>query len=98
MMLHKTVEALDQVVIGALGLTLVRLQPVEDGLDAVDGGQDQGDPFGRDRHPLAELADQSLGRVRQRLEPGKPEKAAGSLDRVDQTKNVRENLVVIRLL
>jgi hypothetical protein len=39
-----------------------------------------------------------IGGMRQRLEPRQAEKAAGSLDGMNQTKNVAEDLAVVGLL
>ena len=36
--------------------------------------------------------------MRQRAEPGKPEKAAGAFDGMDEAKNVAEDVAVVRLL
>src|SRR5208282_240462 len=79
-------------------LVLVRLDLVQDGLDAVDGGKNQGDALGGDRHSVEEFADQGLGGMRQGAEPGKPEKAAGAFDRMDKAKNVAEDAAIVRLL
>ena len=54
--------------------------------------------LGGDRHSVAEFAHQALGGVRQRLEPGKPKKAAGALDGMDEAKDVAEDFAVVRLL
>ena len=88
----------DQVLIGAFRLGLGRFQPGENFLDAVDAGEDQADRFTRDRHAVAELAHQRLAGMRQRFQPRQPEKAAGTLDGVNQTKDVIQNLGVVRIL
>ena len=47
---------------------------------------------------IAELAHHALGGMGERLEPRQAEKAARSLDGMNQTKNVAEDLAVIGLL
>ena len=79
-------------------LALVRFELVENGLDAIDGGEDEGDGFGRDRHAVAKLAHQIFGCVRQRLQPRQREKAAGAFDRVHEAEDVSEDVAVVRLL
>ncbi len=71
---------------------------VEDRFDAVDGGENERDGFGGDRHAVAEFAHQRFGGMRQRFQPRQPEKAAGALDGVNQAKDVAENVTVVRLL
>jgi hypothetical protein len=88
----------DQVRVGAVRLLLVLLQPGEHVLEPVDGGQDQRHGLGRHRHPVAELAHQRLGGVRQRFEARQPEEPAGALDGVDEAEDVPEDRDVVRLL
>ena len=70
----------------------------ENGLDAIDGRKNKRDGIGCDRHPVAELAHQVFGGVRQRFQPRQTEEAAGSLDGVHQTKDVIQNLGVVLIL
>jgi hypothetical protein len=79
-------------------LAFARLDRIQDGFDAVDGGENERDGLSRDRQAVAKLAHQAFGCVRERFEPGQAEKTAGPLDGVDQTKNVAENLAVVGLL
>ena len=60
----------DEVAVAPCRLLLVRFDLVEDALDAVDGGENERDRLGGDRHAVAEPAHQRLGGMRQRLEPG----------------------------
>ena len=95
---RQAAEALDQIAVVATAFALLAFDLVEDGLDAIDGGQDEGHRLGGGRHAVAELAHQGFGGVRQRLEPWQVEKAACPLDGVHQAKNIAEDLAVIRLL
>ena len=92
------VQLVDEILVGALGLGLGRLEPAEDFLDAVDGGQDQRHRVGGDRHAVAEFAHQGLAGVGQRFKPRQPEEAASALDGVNQAEDVIEDLGVVRLL
>ena len=76
-------------------LGLVALEGGEDLLDAVDGGEDERHGLVGDRRAVAELAHQGLGGMRERLEPRQAEKAAGALDRVDETEDVVEDFEVV---
>ena len=58
--------------------------------------EDEGDGLARDRHAVAELAHQRLGRMRQRLEARQAEKAAGALDGVDEPEDVAQDRLVVR--
>ena len=91
-------EPANKIVVVTRGLALLRFDRLKNRLDAVDGGEDQRDGFGGDRHPVTEFTHQVLGGVRQRLEPGQPEKAAGSFDGMNEAKDVTEDLPVIGLL
>ena len=71
---------------------------VEDRFDPVDGGEDERDGFGGDRHAVAEFAHQRFGGVRQRFQPRQREKAASAFDGVNQAKNIAEDGAVVRLL
>ena len=88
----------DQVLVVAIRLGLGRLQSGKNFLDPVDAAQDQGDRFGRDRHSVTEFTHQRLGGMRQRFQARETEKAAGPLDRVNQAKDVIQNLRVVRIL
>ena len=94
----RRVKCSDQIAVVARPALAPAFRAVEDGLDAVDGGKNEGDGFGGDRHAVAEFAHQALGGVRQRLEPRQAEKAAGAFDGMDEAKNIAENFAVIRLL
>ncbi len=95
---RQAVELFDKIAVVAGRLLRVRFEPFEDRLDAIEGGENERDGFGGDRHAVAELAHQVLGGVRQRFEPRQSEKAAGSFDGMNQTKNIAEDFAVIRLL
>src|SRR6185312_13336777 len=73
---------------GVFGLALLVLERLKDLLDAVDGGEDQRDGVGGRRHTVAEAAHQRFGGMRQGLEARQAEEAAGTLDRVNETKDV----------
>jgi hypothetical protein len=88
----------NQIPVGPSRLLLALLQLVEQFLDAVDGGQDDGDGVAGDRHAVTEFSHQRLGGMRQRFQPRQTEKTAGPLDGVDQAKDVVENLGVVRIL
>ena len=88
----------DQILIVALRFRLGGFEAGEDFLDAVDAGEDQADRLPRDRHAVAEFAHQGLAGMRQRFQPRQPQKAASALDGVDQTKDVIQNLGVVRIL
>ena len=88
----------DQILIVALGLGFGRLQPAKDFLDAVDAAQDQRHRLGGDRHAIAEFAHQGFAGMGQRFQPRQAEETAGSLDGVHQTKDVVQNLGVVRFL
>ncbi len=88
----------DQILIGAFRLGLGGFKPGENFLDAIDAGEDQADRLPRDRHAVAEFAHQRLAGMRQRFQPRQPQKAARSLDGVDQAEDVIENLGVVRIL
>jgi len=96
-LLGHAAEMLDQIAVAAFRLVLPGFDLVEDDLDAVDGGENEGDRLGGDRHAVAELAHQRFGCVRQRFEPGQSEKPARALDGVDEAKDVAEDIGVIRL-
>ena len=63
-------EQSDKIAVVTLRLALLRSDRLKNRLDAVNGGKDQCDGFGGDRHPVTELAHQVLGGMRQRLEAG----------------------------
>ena len=92
------VEPLDEVGVVARRLALLRLDRAQDALDAIDGGENESDGRGGDRHSVAELAHQRLGGMRQRLQPGQSEKAASAFDGMDEAKDVAEDLGVVRVL
>ena len=91
-------ELSDQIGVGAFRLLLVLLEPAEHFLQPVDGGENQRDGIAGHRHAVAELAHQRLGRMGERFEARQAEKAAGPLDRVDEAKDVVENLGVVGIL
>ena len=95
---REAIEFADEIDVVARRFLFAHLDRVEDRFDAVDGGKNERDGFGRDRKPVAELPHHAFGGMRQRLEPRQAEKAAGSLDGVNQTKNVAEDLAVVGLL
>ena len=88
----------DQIDVVSRRLAFVGFEAFENGLDPVDGAKDEGDGLGRDRHAVAEFAHQAFGSVREGLQPGQTEKAAGALDGMDEPKDVAEDVAVIRLL
>src|SRR5581483_9235561 len=59
--------------------------------------QGQADGIRRDRLALAELVHDRLGRVGEHRKPRQSNEAASALDRVDQAKNIVENLQIVRL-
>jgi len=88
----------DQIQVIAGRLALAGFERVKDGLDAVDGPQDERNGFGPDRHSVAEFADQAFGGVRQSLKPWKAEEPACTLYGVNKPKDVAQDIPVIRLL
>ena len=92
------IEPRDQIAIAAGRLASARARSRRESLDAVDGGENERDGVGGDRHAVAELAHQGFGGMRQRLEPRQAEEAAGALDGVDEAKDVAEDVGVIRIL
>src|ERR1700738_2360278 len=66
--------------------------------DAVNARQDQADRLARDRHAVTEFAQQRLAGMRQRFETRQSQKAASTLDRVGEAKDVIQNLGVVRVL
>jgi hypothetical protein len=96
--LHHLLELADQFGVGALRFALMLLQFAEDVLDPVDGKQNERDGVGGHRHPVAKLAHQGFGRMRQRFEARQAKETAGALDGVHQPEDVAENLRVVGLL
>ena len=94
----EAIELADKIDVVARRFLFAQLDRVEDGFDAIDGGKNERDGFGRNRKPVAESPHHALGGMRQRLEPRQAEKAAGSLDGVNQTKDIAEDLAVVGLL
>ena len=88
----------DQILIVALRLRLGSFEAGKDFLDAVDAGEDQADRLPGDRHAVAEFTHQGLAGMRQRFQPRQPQKSAGALDGVDETKDVIQNPGVVRIL
>ena len=82
----------------ALGLGGRALELAEDLLDPVERREDERDGLARDRHAVAELAHQGLGRMGQRLEARQAEEAAGALDGVDEAEDVAQDRLVVRVL
>ncbi len=91
-------QPFDQIAIGAGRFGLVALQFVEHLLDTVDGGKDERDGLAGDRRAVAEIAHQCFGGMRQRFEPRQCKKATGPFNRVNEAKDVAENLGVVRIL
>ncbi len=91
-------ELADQVGIGAFRLLLVLLQSAQNVLEAIDGGQDQRDRLAGDRHAVAKLAHERLSRVGERFQPRQAKKSAGPFDRMDEAKDVIEDLGVVGVL
>jgi hypothetical protein len=87
----------DQVAIVAGWLALQLLQAIEDYLDPIDSGENQGYGFASDGRAVPEFAHQRLGGMGERLEPRQSKKAAGAFYSVNEAKDVAENLAVIRL-
>ena len=94
----EAIELADKIDVVARRFLLAQLERVEDRFDAIDGGKNERDGFGRDRKPVAELPHHAFGGMRKHFEPRQAEKTAGSLDGMNQTKNVAEDLAVIGLL
>ena len=88
----------DQVAIVARLLGLGAFELAEQHLDAVDGGEDEGDGVMRHRHAVAEFSHQRFGGVRERFQPRQVEKAAGAFDGVDETEDIAEDFCVVGLL
>jgi hypothetical protein len=90
-------ERFDQLAIVRVGLGAELIDIGDDGLDAVDGGQDQRDlALGR-RGAVTQFADQGFGRVRHALQPVQAEKARRALDRVDQPENAGDQRCIARV-
>jgi hypothetical protein len=96
--LRHLLERMDQIVVGTVRLVLMPFQFGQDVLDAINGGEDEADGIRRNRHAVAELAHQRFGGMGERLEPRQVEEAARTLDGVNQSKDVGENLGVVRFL
>ena len=79
-------------------LGAVALEPGQDLLDAVDAGEDHADALDRDGRPVAILAHQRLGGMRELGEAVQAEKAASSFDGVHQPEDGVEHLGIVRLL
>jgi hypothetical protein len=88
----------DEIPVGALRLPLAALERAEDFLDAIDGRENQRHCVASDGEAVAKSAHQRLGRVGERLQARQAQEAAGSLDCVDETKNVVEDSRVVRIL
>ena len=88
----------DQILIVAFRLCLGGLKPAENLLDAVDAAQDQRHRLRRDRHSVTEFAHQGLAGMGQRFEARQAQETAGSLDGMNETENVIEDLGVVRIL
>ena len=93
-----SLPAPDQILIGAFGFGLGRLEPARISLmrsmvvrisDTASAGH---------RHAVAEFAHQRLAGMRQRFQPRQSEKAAGALDGVNQAEDVIQDLGVVRIL
>jgi hypothetical protein len=91
-------QAADQVDVRSGGFDGIAFQLAQNLLDPVEGRQDERDRVGGDRHAVPELAHQRFGGMRQRLETREPQKAAGALDGMNQTKNMPQNRFVVRIL
>ena len=91
-------QLVDQVPVGSFRLGLGGLEASQNFLDAIDAGEDQRHRVGGDRHAVAEFAHQGLAGMGERLQTRQAEEAAGALDRVDQAKDVIQNLRVVRVL
>ena len=88
----------DEIVVDAVRLALVAFERLEDFLDAVDGGENERHRLAECRQAVAEPAHKRLGGMRQRFQPRQAEEPAGSLDGVDQAKDVAEDLGVVGIL
>jgi hypothetical protein len=65
---------------------------------SVEGDKNERDGFAGDRRAVAEIAHQCFGGMRQRFEPRQCKKATGPFNRVNEAKDVAENLGVVRIL
>ena len=88
----------DQILIGAFRLGFGRFQSAENFLDAVDARQNQADRLPRDRHAVTEFTHQRLAGMRQRFQTRQSQKAASTLDGVDEAKDIIQNFGVVRIL
>jgi len=91
-------ELADQIGIGAFGFALMRFKIGENVLDPVDGEQHERDGVAGDRHAVAEFPHQRLGGMRQGFEPRQVQESAGAFDRVDETEDVIEDVLVVWVL
>ncbi len=94
----KAIELADQILIVARLLGLIALEAVEQCLDPVDGGENERDRLAGDRSAVAKVPHQGFGSVGQSLQPRQAEKAAGSFHGVNETKDVIENLGIVRVM
>ncbi len=96
--LDHALEIGNQIVVGAVRFALFALERIENGLDAVDGGENERDRVVGRGQPIAKLAHQSFGRVRERFQPRQIEEAAGAFDGVNEAEDVIEDLGVVGIL
>jgi hypothetical protein len=93
------VQIADEQAVIAGRLTFRRLKDGQDRLDAIKRLQDERHCRRADIEvALPETAQNILGRMRDRFEPGQAKEAAGSLDRMNQPEDVSEQAGIVRLL
>ena len=92
------IEAVDQVLIVAIGLGLVRFEFSENAFHLIDGQQDQSDRMARYRHAVTKLAHQGFGSMGQCFKARQAEKTAGAFNRMDKSKDIAQNFCVVRVL
>ena len=88
----------DQVLVAAERLGLAAFELGQDVLDTVDGGEDEGHRIAGDGQPVAKAAHQRLGGMGEGFESRQAEKAARSLDGMNEAEDVAQNLFVVGIL
>ena len=96
-LVHQAAEVVYEVLVAAVGLLLPRLELVEDYFDPINRGECDGDGFRGDRHAVAEFSHERFRSMGQPFEARQSKKAACTLDGVNQSKDVAENLGIVGL-
>src|SRR5690606_25741840 len=95
----KRVEAIDQILVVALGLHLVLLERAQQAANAIEAFENEGDRYRSHLElAVAELAEDALAGMSNRLQPGQAEKSARPLDGMNQPENAGEQLGIVRAL